>query len=558
MKKYYTVLILFLFTQQFSFAQFTNDTTANSIIRDSSGTEQLTPLSATTTSGNTYISWFDSYNSNYELRMQLLDPNGNKLWPAEGLIVSSYPQSTALFRYDLKVDKENNAIVAFQDIRFVDLKVVACKIDQSGNLLWGSTGVELADSTAEGLSPTIGITEANDVIIAWNANAGSSKWISFQKISSTGTVVWSRRIIDIGNINKYSRAVMVPYGTNDFIMQYVQEVGNFPGVTSTLFAMHFDINGDPVWTIPVQVSTKTIPYFVFPQIISDEKGGFFIAFNTSNPINTSLNDVYAQHVDSAGNLWSASGTQVANSSTEHKSTGGFCFNTINNELYVSLQVLDGGQGSSGVFIQGIDSTGNILFGANGIQLKNIDPLYYNPHALVDAGNGLITIFSYGGFGAQQLASVKTDYTGLLSWGYEPTICNYNSNKDDLSAGLFKNNQTVIVWQDDRIDNGIYTQNLNGDGAFGIITGLSELKSFLSINLYPNPSHSPLISITSNKPEVATLTISTLEGKECSRKEYSLASGINEIPLNGDQLTAGLYLITLQSTQGSSRAKWIIH
>ena len=35
--------------------------------------------------------------------------------------------------------------------------------------------------------------------------------------------------------------------------------------------------------------------------------------------------------------------------------------------------------------------GSVLFGANGIQLKNIDPIYYNPHALVDAGNSMVVI-----------------------------------------------------------------------------------------------------------------------------------------------------------------------
>ncbi len=556
MKKYYILVFSCIFMHQFSLAQFTNDTTANYIIRDSLGTEQLTPLTATTSTGRTYISWFDSNNSNFELRMQLLDANGNKLWPAEGLVVSSYSQSTALFRYDLKVDRENNAIVAFQDTRFVDLKVVAYKVDQGGNLVWGTTGVELSDSSAEGLSPTICVTHSNDVIIAWNSDIGSSKWISYQKISAAGNLLWSQRIFDNANINKFSRAVMTPFGLNDFMMMYVQEVGSFPGVTSTLFTQHFDTNGDAVWTLPVQVSTKTIPYFVFPPIVSDGRDGFFVAFNTSNPVNISLNDVYAQHVDSAGNLWSATGTEVANSTTEHKSTGGFCFNESNNELYVCLQVLDGGQGSSGVFIQGLDSTGAVLFGANGIQLKNIDPVYYNPHALVDAGNGLITIFSYGGFGTQKLAAVKTDYTGILSWGYEPTICNYNSNKDDLSAGLFMNDQTVIVWMDDRLDAGIYTQNISGDGTFGIFTGVTKKINPHSIALYPNPSSSAKLIYTSAKSGEVILSITNMEGKECSLKTYPVTSGRNEISLEEKNLSDGVYLISLISEDGISYVKWV--
>jgi hypothetical protein len=555
MKKIY--LLLFFFSiHHYSIAQFSNDTTNNSVVWDSSGTEQLTPLIATTDAGNTYISWFDSHTSPYELRMQFLDANGNKLWGPQGIVVSNFPQNTAVFRYDLKVDHENNAIVAFQDIRFTDLKVVAYKVDQSGNLLWGSNGVELADSTAQGLSPVIGITGANDCIIAWNADVGASKWISYQKISSAGNVLWSQRVFDSTNVNKYSRAQLVAYGADDFIMQYVQEIGNFPGITSTLFAQHFDMNGDPVWTTPVQVSTKTIPFFVFPKIVSDGNNGFFIVFDTSNPVNSSFIDVYAQHVDSSGNLWSADGIQVANSSTEHKSTGGFCYSEANNELYVVMQILDAGQSNSGVGIQGLDINGNALFGANGIQLKNPDPIYFNPHALVDAGNGLIAIFSYGSFGAQHLSSIKTDYTGSLMWGYEPIICNYNSNKDDLSAGTFINDQTVIVWDDDRIDYGVYMQNLKGDGSFGIITNINEIRNVNQIALYPNPSQSTYVSFMSDKNEQVIIVIRNLEGKEYSRKIISAEKGLNEVNLQKAVLGSGIYIVSVYTDNTTNHVKWV--
>lgn len=555
MKKIYLGLILFLI-QQTSSAQFSNDTLANYIVRDSLMTEQVTPLSATTSTGQTYISWFDSYNSNYQMRMQLLDASGNKLWPDTGLVVSSFPQNSAIFRYDLKVDNEDNAIVAFQDERSGSLNVVAYKIDAGANFLWGSSGIQLTDSAAQGLAPTIGITQSNNVVIAWSADLGSSKWISFQKISSTGSILWSKRIFDSTNNIKYSRAVMEPSGIDNIIMMYVEEIGNFPGVSSTLFSQIFDSNGDQVWPNPVQVSSKTIPYFVFPQIISDSNNGFFTAFNTSNPLNPSLNDVYAQHVQVNGSLWSSTGTQVANSGTEHKSTGGFCYNILNNEFYINIQVLDGGQGSSGISIQGIDGTGSVIFGANGIQLKNIDPIYYNPHALVDAGDGLISIFSYGSFGAQKLSAVKTDYFGSSLWSFEPTISNYNSNKDDLSAGLFKNNQTVIVWADDRLDAGVYLQNLHGDGTFGLITSIGEIKSTKDLVIFPNPSHAPVIKINSKIKEQVNLSISTPDGKKCFSASYSLQSGSNEISVDQNELSSGIYLITIHSSKRVMYVKWI--
>ncbi|HNS11264.1 MAG TPA: T9SS type A sorting domain-containing protein [Bacteroidia bacterium] len=555
MKKIYLFIFSLLAGLNIS-AQFVNDTTSNTRIADWSGSEQATPLSATTSSGLTYITWFDNFSSNYELRMQLLDSDGNKLWPDSGLLISNYPQSTALFRYDLKTDNEDNAIVAFQDIRSGDLRIVAYKLDIAGNFVWSNTGIELTDSTATGLSPTIGITASNNVIIAWNANLNTYNWVSFQKISGTGTVLWSKRIFDQTNNYNYSRARMVPNGSDDFLMMYVEELGGFPGVTSTLFAQHFDVNGDQVWMNAVQVSTNTIPFFIFPDIISDEHGGFFTAFNSSNPINPGLNDVFAQRVDSAGNTWSSGGTQVANSSTEHKSTGGFCYNTSNGGLCITLQVLDGSQGSSGVYIQSIDNNGNVLFGSNGIQLKNIDPIYYNPHAIVDAGDGLICIFSYGGFGNQVLSSIKTDYAGNHSWSYEPMISTYLSNKDDLSAGFFENSQTIVVWQDDRIDGGVYTQNLRGDGSFGVITGINQLQSASQLFLYPSPSASAKLIYNSAGNENISLSLINLEGKEVFFEDLDVRKGLNNIVLPNEILKRGIYIINVFTSSGMQQIKWV--
>src|SRR5580765_4842504 len=114
MKKTLTLFIIASMLTKISFAQWTADSTQNTIVRDNSGTEEVTPLIASLTDGSTYVSWFESVNSSYELRMQLLDPNGFALWDPAGLVVSDYPQSSALYRYDLKTDNEGNAVVGFQ------------------------------------------------------------------------------------------------------------------------------------------------------------------------------------------------------------------------------------------------------------------------------------------------------------------------------------------------------------------------------------------------------------------------------------------------------------
>ncbi len=551
MKKIYALLSFLLMTG-FASAQFSSDSTLNYAIHDLAGSEQSVPLTAATSNGNTYVSWFDISSGQYNLKMQLLDIDGMPLWGQGGIVISSYPQNSAIFRYDLEVDHENNAIVAFQDERTGTLQVVAYKITPTGLSAWGN-GIVLQDSTSDGLSPRITTTASNDVIIAWNASLGSSKWVAYAKLSAAGQLQWIKRI---WNNQKYSRAVMLPAGATGFQMLYVQETGNFPGVTCTMYLQRFDSSGTAQWPVPVQASTKTISFFFFPEIISDGQDGIYIAFNTGHPSNPMMNDVYAQHVDSAGVTWSATGTECANSATEHKTVGGFTTNTAGTELYVALQVLNSSQSNSGISLQRLDAAGNNLLGANAMTLRPISASYYLPVGIVDEQNGVMIVYVLGGFGAQTIHGLKTDYNGLALWGYDPTVSAALSNKDDVSCGPFANGQSVVVWFDDRIGGGIYAQNVLANGGFGPHVGMEEQQFVREPILFPNPSAVPKIQLVSGGSQEVLIRITSVTGHLLSEYPARLQQGVQEIPVKCSA-PEGLYFVQiLAGNQQLWCGKWM--
>ncbi|MFN5371659.1 MAG: T9SS type A sorting domain-containing protein [Bacteroidia bacterium] len=532
-------------------AQFTSDTLNNLAVHDIVGSEQATPLKATTSDGKTYISWFDISSGSYVLRMQLLDANGVAQWPAGGVVVSNYPQSTALFRYDLKVDLTDHAIVAFQDERSGEMKPVVYRIAPDGSSVWGDAGFEITDSTATGLAPKIGITRSNNIIVAWNADADATRWLSYQKISPSGQLLWSKRIFDG---NKYSRPCIAPRDTDGFIMMYVKETGNFPGVTCTMLAQAFDSNGIGQWSNPITVSTKTITFFFFPEITPDEAGGFYIGFNSGNPVNATLNDVYVQHVDSLGNTWSATGVEAANSTTEFKSFAGLIFNESLQHIFVQLQVLDGSQSASGISIQKLNaSDGALLFAANALVIKSQDPEYYLPYGIADAGDGIIGIYGLGGFGNQHLQAYKIDYSGASSWSYDPTLCLFNSNKDDVAVGPFKNEQCVVVWADDRNDLGIYAQNVRSDGNFGSeTTGIETHDANSNIRIAYGQLQDILMLKGFKDMEVVMVEIISSDGRlvgifdEKNSTQFQLPTYVH----------AGIYVIKVSSGNKHWSIKWV--
>ncbi len=550
-----TLLLAFLIISAPGFvnAQFTEDTLNNLAIHDVVGSEQATPLSATTSDGRTYISWFDISSGSYVLRMQLLDANGIAQWPSGGIVVSDFPQSSAIFRYDLKVDLTDHAVVAFQDERSGEMKPVVYRIAPDGSSVWGNEGLPLSDSTATGLAPKIGITRSNNIIVAWNADAGGTRWLSYQKINPSGDLIWSKRIFDG---NKYSRPCISQRDSDGFTMMYVKETGNFPGVTCTMLAQAFDENGAALWNSPTTVSSKTITFFFFPEITSDNAGGFFIAFNTGNPVNVMLNDVYAQHVDSLGNIWSSTGTELANSTIENKSFAGLIFNENLQQIFVQLQVLDGNQSASGVSLQKINaSDGSVLFGANALIIKNQSAQYYLPFGISDAGDGLIGIYGLGTFGNQQLQAYKVDYSGMPAWNYDPTLCSFNSNKDDVAVGMFMNDQCVVAWADDRNDLGIYAQNIKIDGSFGSETTMIEKHDDTeNVQIAYGSIQDILMLKGFSYMDDVLIEIFTSDGRRAGN--YAIKNSTHfQLP---NELYSGLYVIKVNLRNEQHSIKWLKH
>ena len=538
------LLLLFISASALVKAQWTNNTFLNTVVRDSIGTGEETPLSASRSDGKTYVSFFEQYNGSYQMRMQLLDSGGNKLWTYAGLIVSSFPQSTALYRYDLKVDQNDNAIVAFQDTRTGgNLNIVAYKIDGSGNFLWGANGIQLIDPVStEGLGPAIGITNSNNVIIGWAADASPSKWIAFEKISAAGTILWSsqHRIIDSTNVKKYSRPTMTASGSDDFVMLYAQETGTVFPPTSKMYAQHYDTSGTGVWASSVLVSSKAIPFFFFQKAVSDLNGGFYAAFNTSNASFPSQTDVYFQHVDSAGMLWNAVGNIACALPSSQHFTPAARFDAANNSFWILIQVTDISQGMSGVYIQKSDAAGNVLLGANAAQLVGISAAYYNPNDFTITSDGVISIYTVGSNAlSQTLAAIKNDFSGALMWGGNPvTICSNVSGKSRLSTGLFLNNQVVAVWSDTRNDYGVYAQNVTNDGLIGIITAAAEIKNKNTLSVYPNPFENKLTISTPQFKEPSILKVFSVLGKEIYSQIISSANS----ELITTNFTKGVYFI----------------
>lgn len=539
-----------LFTGAVAHAQWTTDVSANTTVRALTPGEASSPMVADGPDGSTYVSWFENGSGSYQLRMQRLDASGFRLWPDTGLVVSTHPQNSAIFRYDLRSDNNGNAIVAFQDERSGALDVVAYAVAPDGSFLWGPDGVELHTPGSTGLSPRVAPLDNGTVAIAWNTNHSPGR-IAFQLVGPGGAVLLPQAGM-LSAATRLSRPVPVPAENGSFLLQYELEGANFLA-PATMLAQRINAEGATEWAEPVQVSTKTISGFYFPQPASDGHGGLYVAFNTGNPTNPNYTDVYVQRVRASGSLWSAEGTRMDEGNMNQKFTAGKGFGIVSDlgGLLVPLQVTDGSQNQSGVAVQEVDTAGGLPLGATATMLIPLSANYTAPQDISATGDGAVIVHASGGFGQQHLGATRVDLSLSPLWNpAQRDLSTANSNKDDLATTSLRGAQVVAVWQDDRTPNGIYAQHITQLDVEDAVAGTDPAAGF---RLEQNPAESPVLINGNALAGPVDIQVFDAQGRRVLAQR---ASAQQRLAVPAEGMAPGLYTIRILGGGHTAAVRWI--
>lgn len=556
-------------------AQFTTNTAINTTVRDTATFEEAVPIVALAGDNTTAISYFNGTASNpYDFSMQSLDPTGNLGFPY-GFTISSYPQNSAIFTYDMKGTPQNDIVAAFQDERTGSLNVVAYRMGMNGVFKWGTAGVQLIDSGAinGGIAPNVGVLSNNDAVVAWIADGSPKDWVAFQKISPTGQPAWTspHRIIDSTFTASQSRPQVIPTNTDDFFIYYVRQTGFFPPITN-MYMQRFDASGQPVWANPVHLSSKTINSFNDPSIVPDGNNGAYIAYTTSNPTIPSFNDVYVQHIDFNGNLWSADGTEACTGTNTQRMSPTMRYSPTMPHPVVLMKETDSGQGSAGATIQSFDAvTGAALLGANGVAVTQITASYDEPYDIQELCGNWVILYAEGSFGNNTMYATKVDTNGIAQWTPASIVLSsVASNKlrgqltpqISVTSGGSTFRQVVAVWEDERNGRGVYAQNIDCDGNLGqIINSVNGLvKQERSAMVFPNPSSSQhQLQVYSESIEHVNMRMVDVSGRTVAfNPDVLLVNGMNELQLGAvfhtTSFATGVYTLQISGKSGVEQVR----
>lgn len=545
----FTLLLFTACLPALSVGQWTTDLSANTPVRTASSGEIAVPMIAEAPDGGSYIAWFENGTGSYQLRLQLLDAGGNALWEPDGLLVSDFPQNSALFRSDLKSDGNGNAIIAFQDERTGTLDVVAYMVAPDGSLPWGVDGVELPTPGGTGIGPSIAPLSNGNTVIAWSTDQTPGR-VAFQILSPVGTPLLPAAET-LSADTRLSRPVPVATDDGGFLLQYALEGSSFLA-PATMLVQRFNQDGNAVWAGPVTVSTKTISGFYFPAPASDGHNGLYVAFNTGNPNNASLTDVYLQRVREDGSLWSSAGTRLDASNTTQKFTAGkgFALTTDAGGLMVPLQVTDMAQGQSGLSMQRVDTAGNTIWGTDAQTVIAPSAAYTSPWDIAGLANGAVVVHATGGFGNQQLQATRIGLDGIALQPLLIGVSTTASGKDDVAMTAVRSGQSVVAWKDDRTPTGVYAQNL---ASLDISIGIAGAAVNHGMSLEQNPAQAPVLLGDGHSGEMQA-TVFAADGRSVYSVTVPAHTRRMEFPLQ--TLPQGTYLLRLAGPDGQTLLRWV--
>jgi hypothetical protein len=445
-------------------AQWSEDAMENLQISDLTG-EQVISKTALCPNGDYYIGYFSSEGGNYNVRLQRLDNQGNKLWEENGILVSDHPSMTWLTDWDMTADHDNHAILTWQDIRSDgNNNTVAYRIAPDGTFVWGEDGIMLSNSTAFDAAPKVTVTDANNAVFAWQAE----NVIKMQKISPDGTKQWGEWGITFSSDNTYSWPQLLPVGDDEVILKFYDDSGPVWAPTRHLLAQKFDADGEAVWpSITIINDEGNIQaWHQILSFINDGNDGFYIAWHDFTLSGTQAS-AWIQHVDSNGQVqFETNGLLLSTRINFNQFYPSVAKPENDENVYVYWREVNGEQNQWGIYGQKVSPEGNRIWGDEGKIIYVVGGEAYYPY-LADAVDEDVVILYENG--SDQLKAARIDSNGSFVW--EPSdvaVSDNTSAKVHLSASAFDGNQWVFAWEDSRSGNDdIYAQNLNKNGSIGV-------------------------------------------------------------------------------------------
>jgi len=240
---------------------------------------------------------------------------------------------------------------------------------------------------------------------------------------------------------------------------------NFSGGRYEIFAQRMNASGVAMWlTNGVIISKQDSNYN--PVIVSDDSGGAIIVWQSYNGSPTA--DIYAQRINSMGFVqWSEYGVPVSTVVFEQDS-----ISIIKDGLggaILAWQDYRSNNGFADIYAQRINSQGDMLWTANGVNICNQAAAQRGPKVCTDGAGGIIvTWYDFRSTTDYNIYAQRQGPSGAIVWVVDGVVMNNNVAYAQIDPKIVSDNLggAIISWTDYRtgITADIYAQRVNSTGA----------------------------------------------------------------------------------------------
>ncbi|HKQ60759.1 MAG TPA: hypothetical protein VJS92_05690 [Candidatus Polarisedimenticolaceae bacterium] len=433
--------------------------------------DQVIPLVAATPDGGVYVAWFDGFGGSFKVYLQRLNAAGAEQWPHNGVLISSHPQNSALFGWDMIADSQGNAVLVFSDIRSGgDLDIYAYKVSPAGVELWGADGVTLSDNADFEPAPRVVEASDGDFVFVWQRDPTTGDGdIRMQRLAPDGAPRFGLNgIAAVASAGEDPGFALLATADNgSVILAWLRNIRSFSSLRH-LRAQKFSPAGAGVWPAFTSVyDAFSLPIGYFPQLQPDAAGGAVLAWHRSDG---TLIASFVQHLSASGaELFPHNGVAVSTTAGMHHVDPSLVTVPGSGDALVFWNERNSTQSQWGIFGQRVTAAATRGWGEGGRQLLPVDTTSKSfPHGVPHAG-GAMVLLTQQALGSDQLIAMRLDGAGNFVWpGSVVTVSSAPSTKARYPVTI-GNAVAKVVWEDNRSGNvDVYAQDVNADGTLGLL------------------------------------------------------------------------------------------
>lgn len=343
--------------------------------------------------GGVIIFWEYSYTLAITwLKAQRVSKSGVKMWSDTGYVVANYGnrQANARIAYDFN----GGCFYAYfsSEISSSDYEIKVNRLDSNGNNLWG-TGNFICQWPGNPSDMAVCRTSDNGFFVVWgdprNAIINESD-LYMQKVNQSGTALWLTNGLPLCQ-NRFTQQYQKAFPDNNG-GAFVAWTDRRDSISNDIYAARVRSNGSFPRTDTSVALVKDNFEQYRNEIATDMKGGVIITWydyrnGPAFPFNI---DIYAQRIDSNANLlWSTNGVNVCDA--QYSQINPAIMSDANYGAIITWDDRRAGTSIYDIYAQRIDSAGVLKWGADDAPLSIATGNQYKPQ-LAAAENGFVVVY----------------------------------------------------------------------------------------------------------------------------------------------------------------------